>query len=296
MLAGGAVFVLAVIIAGFTLLRRTPTNEQPAPTPPLPAAPGLASAPAPVAVTGGATPMKLLVPAYFYPGGDGQREWDRLINSPAATATVAIVNPASGAGETEDPNYARVLERARQKGVTVIGYVSTKYGDRPLSDVKAEVDRWVRFYPRIQGIFFDEQASAADRVPYYAALYEYVRKERGLALVVNNPGTLCAEEYVARPAADVVCLGELVKDFGAYRRPAWADRYPPERFSAYLSAADSEAQMQRAIAAMRSQRIGHCYVTDGQLPNPWARLPPYWEAEVEAARPANARSASPASR
>ena len=42
------------------------------------------------------------------------------------------------------------------------------------------MDRWVRLYPGVAGIFVDEQASAAERVDYYAVLYEYARKQRGL--------------------------------------------------------------------------------------------------------------------
>ena len=30
------------------------------------------------------------------------------------------------------------------------------------------------------------------------------------------------------------------------------------------------------------KRIGYFYVTDGKPPNPWGRLPSYWEDEVDA--------------
>ena len=115
------------------------------------------------------------------------------------SSVVIIVNPDSGPGKVRRPNFARVIDQAKEKGFTVIGYVSTRYAKRPAEEVKEDVDRWVRLYPGVQGIFFDEQASAADRVDYYAALYEYARKQRGLRLVVSNPGTTCAEEYLARP-------------------------------------------------------------------------------------------------
>src|SRR5205085_1634652 len=109
------------------------------------------------------------------------------------------------------------------RGVTVLGYVSTKYGGRPVEDVRGDVERWVHFYPSIQGIFFDEQASGEGVLPYYANLYEYVRKERGLSLVVTNPGTECAEEYLGRRASDVACMVEAPKGLSTYRRPAWTD-------------------------------------------------------------------------
>jgi hypothetical protein len=225
--------------------------------------------------------LRLVVPAYFYPAEEGLEQWDRLIESPGAAVTVVIANRDSGPGTAADPNYARVLVRARGKGVTTLGYVRTDYGKRPLGEVKAEVDRWVRFYPGIQGIFFDEQANAPDQVDYYAALYEHVRKGLGLALVMTNPGGDCAEEYVARPVSDIVCLAEANKDFGTYHRPRWTAKYPADRFAALLYNVSSREQMKTNVLDMRVQGIGYCFVTDGKWPNPWDRLPRYWGDEVE---------------
>jgi hypothetical protein len=234
------------------------------------------------------TPLRLLVPAYIYPSNDGLAQWDRIIASPAAAITVVIANTQSGPGEEVDPNYVRVLDRARQGGVTVIGYVPTKYGDRPLDDVKGDVDRWVQLYPGIQGIFFDEQASTADRVDYYRALYEHARGKHGLSLVVTDPGTECAEAYLARPATDVGCLVEAPTNFGTYRRPAWTDRYTADHFAALLCKVGTAEQMRKAVREMRDNNIGYCFVTDADEPNPWGRLPTYWDAELDAVRQANA--------
>jgi serine/threonine protein kinase len=240
------------------------------------------SAPDPAVPPVAAPPLRLLVPAYFYPAGDGLAQWDRLIDSPAAADMVIVANPASGPGDAANADYTRVLGRAKNKGVTVIGYVTTSYARRPLQEVKGDVDQWIRLYPGIRGIFLDEQASSAEKVFYYAALYEYVRKDRGLSLVVTNPGTECAEEYFKLPVADVACMIETSKDFGAYRRPAWAANYPPERFAAFLSKIGSAEQMRQAVAHMREQGIGYGFVTDAGGDNPWCGLPPYWDDEVRA--------------
>jgi hypothetical protein len=231
--------------------------------------------------------MKLLVPAYFYPAGDELAQWDRLLESPAAASTVLIVNTDSGPGQAANPDYAKVLERAQRQGVTVIGYVSTKYAKRPIAEVKEDVDRWLRFYPeRIRGIFFDEQNSSADQVHYYVALYEYVRKQRGLSLVVTNPGTTCAEEYLSRHAADVVCLVEAPKDFRTYELPAWTSRYTADHFAAMTIKVGAE-QMRETVQKMRAKGIGYAFVTDADEPNPWGRLPVYWDEEVKTVQEAN---------
>jgi hypothetical protein len=269
--AAAALVALAVVAGGAGLAAYKMKN--PGGTP----APGPSAAPR----------LRLLVPAYFYPAGDGLAEWNRLIESSAPAATVVIANPASGPGEKADPNYVKILERARAKGVVVLGYVTTKYADRQLHEVKADVDRWVRFYPGTQGIFLDEQASGADKVLYYAALHDYVRNDRGLSLVVGNPGTVCAEEYFARPAVDIACLVETAKDLSAYHRPPWADRYPPSHFAALASKIESAERMKQAVQEIVANKIGYCYVTDGQGANPWDRLPRYWEVEVAAVRQVN---------
>jgi hypothetical protein len=271
-LAGAAALVLGLGVAAFAFYKLSVTK---------PTSPPLAGSP---------TRLRLLVPAYFYPGGKDLAEWDRLIDSPAAADTVVIVNTANGPGDKRIDDYAKVLERAKDKQLTVIGYVSTKYGkDRTLAEVKQDVDRWLEYYPGlIRGIFLDEQASAADQVTHYAALYEYVRKDKGLSLVVSNPGTVCAEGYFSRPATDVACLVEANKDFGAYHRPAWTDRYPAERFAALLTKVTTPEQMRQVLREMRDRKIGYGFVTDADGANPWGRLPGYWDEEAAAVQQANA--------
>ncbi len=234
--------------------------------------------------------LRLLVPAYFYPTpmGEGKAQWERIFNSPLARTTVVVLNINSGPGEKKNPDYAEVVDKAKGKGVTAIGYVSTKYGTkRTLQEVKSDVKRWVEFYPGIQGIFFDQQASSADQINYYASLYDYVKKECGLSLVVTNPGTSCDEEYVSRPAADVVCLVEVTRDFEGYKPPTWTSRYPADRFAALIYKTESQDQMEKQILQMREKKIGSCFITNVPDPNPWGGLPRYWDAEVEAVRRAS---------
>jgi serine/threonine protein kinase len=284
LLAGVAVLFLAAAVSLAVYKITTEKGRTPADT--APAGPAVTGD----GVAGAPQRLRLLIPAYIYPAGEGLAEWDRIIDSPAATATVVIANPDSGPGKAADANYARVLKRAGERGVTVIGYVSTRYAARPLDEVKGDVDRWLRFYPGTRGIFFDEQASSVEHIRYYAALYEYVRRERGLSLVVTNPGTECAEEYLARPAADVACVVETPKGFSTYSHPAWANRYPADRFAALICTVGSPVQMQKVVREVRENHIGFCFVTDADEPNPWGRLPRYWETEVEVVRQGDAHS------
>jgi hypothetical protein len=231
--------------------------------------------------------VRLLVPAYFYPAGAGLKEWDRLFAAAGKVPIVVIVNPASGPGKEVDANYVKILERAKKvKKITLIGYVDTSYAKRPLAEVKVDVDQWLKFYRGIEGIFFDQQASGAEQVGYQSALYEYVRKKRGLALVITNPGTVCAEAYLAKPATDAACLFEGAKAFEPAAFPAWVTKYEPQHVAALSYGVAGAPAMRQCITAA-AKKVGYCYVTDSGGANPWDRLPKYWDEEVAAVATVN---------
>jgi Spherulation-specific family 4 len=231
--------------------------------------------------------MRLWVPAYYYPFGRGLREWNRLIASAKAVPIVAIVNPASGPGDHVDTNFAAVVPRARKAGITLVGYIGTQYTRKPLERVKAEVDTFLRFYPDIQGFHFDEQSSDARGVDYYVELYRYAHERIPGALVLTNPGTSCEAGYAARPAADAICLFERERGFAEFRPPAWTSQFPGSRFCAQAHDVGTEEEMRRSLRRAAQLKVGYVFITDDVGPNPYDRLPSYWDAEVEAVRQIN---------
>jgi hypothetical protein len=222
------------------------------------------------------------VPAYFYPGGAGAKVWRRLIKSAKRINLVVIVNPAGGPGKKADPNYVRVIGRARKAGGLLLGYVDTHFARRPMADVKADVDGWARLYPGIGGIFFDEQAPGADKVDYYVALYRHARSCIKGGLVATNPGTSCARAYVSRPASDLVCLFENAKGFEKFEPPAWVKDYPASRFAALAHHVSGDRALRHELREAVRKGVGNLFVTDAGGANPWDRLPSYWDAEVAA--------------
>jgi hypothetical protein len=231
--------------------------------------------------------MRLWVPAYFYPFGAGLREWNRLIASAKSVPIVAIVNPASGPGDHVDTNFAAMIPRARRAGVTVVGYIGTQYTRKPLEQVKREIETFLRFYPDIQGFHFDEQSSDARGVDYYAELHRYVHRRIPDAVVLTNAGTSCDVGYAARPASDVISLFEREHGFGEFRPPAWASRFPGSRFCIQAHNVATEEHMRRSIRRAAQFEVGYVFLTDDAGPNPYDRLPSYWDAEVEAVRQVN---------
>ena len=118
-------------------------------------------------------------------------------------------------------------------------------------------------------------------------LRDHVRGKIKGGYVVNNPGTICDEEYAARLTSVALCLFAAPSGFEEFRLPRWAERHPSGRFAAMPSDVAGPEQMRDFIQVASSRGFGLIYVTDAQAPNLWDRLPTYWDAEVEAVRRVN---------
>jgi hypothetical protein len=233
------------------------------------------------------TSLGILVPAYFDPNVNGGQYWDRLIDAAASVPIIAIANPASGPGKMVDPAYTPVLERARKAGVRVVGYVSTSYTKRPRPEILADIARWVEFYPKISGFFFDEQTSDPAHVGDYVAYRDAARKLLKNARIVTNPGVPCDEGYLSRKATDIACIFEHHTGFNEFLPPAWTKKHPARSFASLPYATPDEATMRQRLKKSVADGIGWVYITDDTGSNPWDRLPTYWEAEVDAVRAIN---------
>jgi hypothetical protein len=227
-----------------------------------------------------AQPVRLLVPAYFYPSGDGLKGWKRLLDAAAKTPIAAIVNPDSGPGKRQDASYKELFRLAKGSKITLVGYVTLSYGQRPLSAVKADVDSWLFFYPDIQGIFFDEQPSQAELAPFALESFTYARTKLGGGLMVTNPGVPCAREYLTGRDAPTACLFEHETGFDRFRLPEWASTGEPRSIAVLRYHVKTTESMRHALTDCIEKGAGYLYVTDATAPAPWSRLPTYWEDEI----------------
>ena len=242
---------------------------------------------------------KLLVPAYFYPAGEGLRTWNRLIESHAPDdriEIVAIANINSGnVGTTIDSNYADVIGRAAKKGLTVIAYITSDYanahGAATLETARTNVTNWFKLYPQLQGVFIDEQTSdGAAIASYYEPLRKHIRSVNPKALIVGNPGNNCVEDYLIKrpdgPIMDVVIIHENNETKVPYANavPAtWMSNYPADRLAMLVH---TSATFGKQLRLARKRRSGYVFVTDAVGPppdtiHPWGKLPTYWEDELQ---------------
>jgi hypothetical protein len=228
--------------------------------------------------------VRLLVPAYFNPAGKGREVWDTLIASADKAPITAIVNPASGPGRRVDPNYTAVLAAVKTSRLQPIGYVTLSYSKKPVAEITAEVDRWLEFYPDIEGIFFDEQPSGKEHIEHVGACFAHARAKLPKGLIVSNPGVPCDAAYVERPERPVICVFEHHSGWDRFRAPAWLTE--ERREQGYILRYDIAAAeaMKTAVSNAIRNNAGWVYVTDAKGSNPWNRLPTYWDEEVEVVR------------
>ena len=153
----------------------------------------------------------ILIPLYLYPADiHTNKIYNRLIDLKQRYETVpmwVILNPASGPGTDVDDTKA--IDRLQGAGCVILGYVSTRYGKRPAQDVQADVDAWLKMYPRTQGVFFDEMIyeDTEAGTKYQSALNTYAH-DAGCWPTVANPGADTPGRYFAADAADVIVIHE----------------------------------------------------------------------------------------
>ena len=226
--------------------------------------------------------VSALVPAYFYPLKEGRAGWDQLAKAAESIPTRVILNPSSGPGRQVDLNYVAVVQKVRDAGCQVFGYVHTSYGARDLALVKSDVEAYLALY-RVDGFFVDEMSTHPLRVPYYAELYDFIKaRDQGFA-VVGNPGTGTDESYLQRGTADTFVLFEGPVDrFVNGQLPSWVASYPASRFAAIVYGTSTTKEMKQVLEKCVRDQIGLVYISDRQGANPYDRLPEYWTQETTA--------------
>jgi Spherulation-specific family 4/Glycosyl hydrolase family 26 len=245
--------------------------------------------------------LRLLVPAYFDPGGAGAQQWDAMITAAGDVEIVAIANPGSGPGSKADPDYRRYIGKAAAYGMTVVGYVSTDYGKVPLKQVQEDIRRWLDWYPQVGGFFFDEQSpddinkAGEDMIAHYREIFGYAKERLAKMgcgqLVVSNPGTACSEHYLTEAKADILCLYESPekhepggdRPFRYYAPPAWMKSHKPHRFAALVMQVESVDMMREYLRKAAADGFGYVYVTDHPPRDPSGQ---YCQEQCQQGKPA----------
>jgi hypothetical protein len=214
-----------------------------------------------------AGPPLLVVPAYFHPAVS-PHQWQWLAGH-AARLRLVILNIASGPGSGPEDVFRTAVDLLHRAGVWVAGYVDTGYGRRDARAVLAEAASYRDWYG-VRGVCFDQVASDAGNLGYYAAVAERSRA-LGAEVVFFNHGTHPAPGYAQH--ADLI--GTFEGTWQAYqglRIPDWTLRWPASKFYHVVHSVPAP----RIAAAWRlavSRHAGCVYITQRHGPNPYDGLP-----------------------
>ncbi len=240
-------------------------------------------------------PLRLLVPAYFYPGGAELADWDALAAAAKIAPVSVIFNPGSGPGTLTDPNYVVAVTKVRDAGGTMYAYVYTSNATRPLAEVTADFDGYARLYPGLfQGFFLDEVAGDASpaSVAYYAALRSNISQRNASYRIIGNPGVSTPIGYLANGVFDTeVRFETYAAEYVNFSPETWTKNYTSPHIAHVLHTQPSQANMLADLKRAQQRNAGYVFVTDDPYTvshtNPYDRLPVYWQSEVAAVVEAN---------
>ena len=229
---------------------------------------------------------RIAIPSYQDPGSAQWNRWQALGSS---SVGIMIVNLNNGDDTTHYPSVDQVIRNTRKKGIFVVGYVYTGYGQRDPAVVRRKVDAVFRNY-LVDGIFFDEiptdcvavNSFEGSNYRYYQDLADHVRRNQvGGRLVILNPGTQPNDDcWMSIANILVTAESSSLQDYVQnYQPEAWFHRYPPDRFWHIVYAVPSTAELNDVIALSLRRGAGWIYVTDRADGNPYDQPPSYWSLE-----------------
>src|SRR5437899_3404393 len=163
---------------------------------------------------------------------DNPSDWNQGIGESPAVGMV-VLNPFNGPGDSRNPEYASRSQQAQARGIRILGYVHTSYanGTVKLETAKTWIDEYYDWY-HVDGILLDE-ANATCRQSafgYYQSLYQHIKAEPGLALVVLNPGNPTGECYATTSDVIVTFENDYANYEDNYAGANWTFMYPSSHF------------------------------------------------------------------
>jgi ribosomal 50S subunit-recycling heat shock protein len=240
--------------------------------------------------------LSILLPLYKYPSHWNANSyiWDDVAAAQSKVDITAIINPANGPGASGTPNsdYQTGMQALRTAGVTMLGYVPTCWGNsqpqtdcyntRSVADMKRDIKAYADNFG-VQGIFFDEAATASMQLSFYQELSTYARS-LGLPLIVLNPGITPDASYVSNDAvahSAVTFESSYAEWLQAIKPDDWSQTTVARQSALLVYDVPADA-LQSVVDQALQWNYGYLYFTDdGNDGNPWDSLPTYWNTLID---------------
>jgi hypothetical protein len=195
-----------------------------------------------------------------------------------------VINPSSGPGTATDGNYAVLIKRLLGAGISVVAYIYTSYGSRPIADIQNDINTYLSLYSFDSvhgqyGIFLDEMANdnSSASLSYYKSIKDFSHN-LGLYPVFGNPGAGLPPEVFRNESCDEYVIFENENDWPTedYLKGDYADGYI-EYDCSRLAASVINVPFDAEKIQMMAKYCGNIYATDAPLNNAYSILPSYLE-------------------
>src|SRR6202167_4620693 len=168
-------------------------------------------------------PQHAFVPAFFYASGI----WQQAADTKPVPSYMILDISGLGAGSSPVGHFQSIVKKEQAAGVTILGYSSTAYGSRPLSQIEADVRHYKAWYG-VSDVFLDEVKGIRSQLPYYRKLADYIRTAGSGTSISINPVDLPDPSHMS--VSNGMWASEGVST--AYHKsdvPSWFFDYKPTR-------------------------------------------------------------------
>lgn len=207
--------------------------------------------------------------------------WNNMLvyrNAHPSLPWIAVVDPHHGPGQKFDANYAKNISKLQAAHVVVLGYVSTRWGERTADLIKDDIGRYKEWY-HVDGIMLDEMVSAPGLERHYSGLTNYA-KSLGMSPVIGNVGTNTSPSYVGTVNAIGTSEGDGIPPLSWLK--GWHLDYNKSNF-VYI--AYSQSWIDREYVAESTKYVKFLYITDDTMPFPYDSFPSYFDEVVSVLDP-----------
>jgi Spherulation-specific family 4 len=207
----------------------------------------------------------LIVPVF----GNTSSQFSGTLAAARKSSLIAVINPDDGPGSGRSASTANFSRKIQAAGSLSAGYVNTNYGRRSLDSIRSDINKYRSSYGA-KAIFLDEFSDNAGDIGAYRAIYDYA-KSQGMK-VIGNPGTFVPEGY-AKVTDILITYEDTAGRFSNWKQKAWTKKYSKNKFGAIVS---TTGDYRSVINRSRSQNAEYVYATDETEPDPYSRLPSYF--------------------